>query len=72
MSKLFEDAVAEAARLPEATQEKIGQELRAYVEKLGRLRGDVEQGIRSLDAGAGKAIDIEDIIKRARARHDKA
>lgn len=70
MSKIFENAVAEAARLPETAQEKIGQELQAYVEKLHRLRGDVELGIRSLDAGAGKAVDIEDIIKRA--RHDKA
>lgn len=71
MSKVFQDAVAEAARLPEATQEKIGQELRAYVAKLGRLRGDIEEGIRSLDAGAGKAVDVEDVIKRVRARHDK-
>lgn len=71
MSKVFQDAVAEAARLPEATQEKIGQELRAYVAKLGRLRSDIEEGIRSLDAGAGKAVDVEDIIKRVRARHDK-
>ena len=72
MSKIFKDAVAEAARLPEATQEKIGRELRAYIEKLRQLRGDIEQGIRSLDAGAGKALDVEDVIKRARAPHDNA
>ena len=71
MSKAFREAVAEAATLPEAVQEKIGQELHAYVEKLRRLRGDIEQGIRSLDAGAGKSLDIEDVIKRARAPHDK-
>ncbi|MGO8920293.1 MAG: hypothetical protein ACLQJR_30710 [Stellaceae bacterium] len=72
MSKVFKDAVAEAARLPEAAQEKIGRELRAYVEKLRSLRSDIEQGVGSLDAGAGKTVDIEDVIKRARARHDKA
>jgi len=72
MSKAFRDAVAEAAALPEAVQEKIGQELHAYVEKLRRLRSDIEQGIRSLDAGAGKTLDIEDVIRRARARDGKA
>jgi hypothetical protein len=71
MSKVFKDAVAEAARLPEAAQEKIGRELRAYIDKLRGLRGDIERGSRWLDAGAGKALDIEDVIKRARARHDK-
>ncbi len=71
MSKTFKDAVAEAARLPEAAQEKIGRELRAYVEKLHRRHVDIEQGVRSLDAGSGKAIDIGDVIKRARARYDE-
>lgn len=71
MSKVFKDAVAEAATLPEAAQDKIGRELRAYLEKLHRLQGDIEQGIRSLDAGTGRAIDVEDVIERARARHDK-
>jgi len=68
VNRVFRDAVAEAARLPKAAQEKIGRELRAHVEKLHRLRGDIEQGARSLDAGAGKAVDIEEVIKRARAR----
>ena len=72
MSKVFTDAVAEAATLPEAAQDKIGRGLHAYVEKLHRLRGDIEQGIRSLDAGAGKTLDIEDAMKRARARYDEA
>jgi hypothetical protein len=65
VSKIFKDAVAEAASLPDAAQEKIGRELRAYVGKLRRLRGDIEQGVRSVDAGAGKAVDIEDVIARA-------
>lgn len=72
MSKVFREAVAEAAGLPEPVQEKIGQELHAYIEKLRHLRGEIEQGIHSLDAGAGKALDIEGVIKRARAPHDKA
>jgi hypothetical protein len=67
VSKVFKDAVAEAATLPEAAQDKIGRELRAYLDKLHRLQSDVEQGIRSLDAGAGKAINVEDLIEHSRA-----
>jgi hypothetical protein len=72
VSQVFKDAVAEAATLPDATQEKIGRELRAYLEKFHRLRDDVEQAIRSLDAGAGKTIDLEDVIERARGRAGEA
>ena len=69
MSKIFQDAVAEAATLPDALQDKIGQELHSYVGRLRRLRTDIAQGTQSLDRGAGQAVDIEAVIRRARARH---
>lgn len=72
MMKVLEMAIAEVADLPEAAQEKIGRELLAYAEKLRRLRADIDQGIRSLDAGLGRELDIEDVIRRARERHAKA
>jgi len=56
---MFSDAVAEAATLPEPIQEKIGQELHACIERLRSLRSDIEQGIRSLDAGAGTTLEID-------------
>jgi hypothetical protein len=31
------------------------------------VRADIEQGLRSLDAGLGKELEIEDVIARGRA-----
>ena len=72
MVKILEHALAEAAKLPTPAQEQIGRELLAHIEKLHALRADLEQGIRSLDAGEGRALDVEEAIARARARHDKS
>jgi hypothetical protein len=68
-AKILETAMMEVASLPEADQEKIGQELLTHVEKLRSLRAEIDKGIRSLDAGKGKKLNIEDVIRRARARH---
>lgn len=66
MTKTLERALAEAATLPEAAQDQIGRELLAHIEKLRALRADIDAGLRSLDAGRGRALDIEDVIRRAR------
>jgi hypothetical protein len=71
MVKTLERAIAAVANLPEDAQEKIGQELLAHVEKLRCLRSNIEQGIRSLDAGAGRELDVEEVIQRARRRNAK-
>ena len=71
MRRALKDAVAKAASLPEADQDKIGRELSAHVEKVRALRRDLEAGLRSLDAGRGKQVDVVDAIRRARARHGK-
>jgi hypothetical protein len=71
MTKTLEQAIAQIASLPEAEQDKIGRELLAHVEKLRNLRTDIEQGLRSLESGAGKPLDINDIIRRARALNAK-
>jgi len=65
-------AIAEIERLPEEAQERIGRELLAHVEKLRSLRAGLAKGVRSLDRGAGRQLDIEEVIKRARRRHAKA
>ena len=72
MVKTLERAMAEVERLPKDIQERIGRELLAHVEKLRSLRADIAKGIRSLDKGAGRELDIEDVIKRARKRYAKA
>jgi hypothetical protein len=69
MTKLFERAAAEVAKLPESEQDRIGQELIAHLEKLRRLRSDIDEGLRSLDAGEGRELDIEAVIARGRLRN---
>jgi hypothetical protein len=71
MTKLLDEAMAKVATLPPATQEKIGEELIAHVDKMERLRGELQKGVRSLERGEGKELDMTDVIKRARAQHDE-
>jgi hypothetical protein len=71
MTKMLERALAEAATLPEAAQDRIGRELLAHIEKLRRLRADIDTGLNSLDAGAGRELDIEEVIRRARDESGK-
>ena len=65
MVKTLEQAIAEIAELPAADQEEIGRKLLSHVEKLRALRREVDKGLRSLDAGEGKPLDIEDFIRQA-------
>ena len=72
MNKLLEQAFAAAAHLPEAEQDRLGQDVLAYLEKLRELRelrGEIDQGLRSLDEGAGRELDIDAVIARARRKH---
>ncbi|MBY0530560.1 MAG: hypothetical protein K2P86_01180 [Xanthobacteraceae bacterium] len=64
MVKTLEQAIAEVASLPDADQEQIGRRLLTHVEKLRQLRGKIDKGIRSLDAGKGTALDIEKFVRR--------
>lgn len=58
MVKALEQALAEVATLSEPAQERIGRELLAHVEKLRHLRSDIALGLRSLDAGRGRPVDL--------------
>jgi hypothetical protein len=69
MIKVLKEAIVEVATLPESDQELIGRELLVHVEKLRSLRADIAHGVRSLDVGKGKRLDIEDVISRARGRY---
>jgi hypothetical protein len=69
MAKALKEALAEVASLPEADQETIGRELLVHVEKLRRLRSDLERGVRSLDAGLGREVAVDEIIKQAHDRY---
>ncbi len=64
MVKTLEAAIAEVVALPEADQEQIGRQLLSHVEKLRSLREELDKGIRSLDAGQGRAVDIEEFVRQ--------
>ncbi len=67
MVKTLQKAIAEVASLPDSDQEEIGRKLLSHVEKLRQLRADIDRGIRSLDEGKGKPIDIEQFIEKMKA-----
>ncbi len=71
MVKTLELALAKAIALPEAAQEQLGRELLERIETLDGLRREIEVGIQELDAGLGEELDIDQIIKQARAEHAK-
>jgi hypothetical protein len=72
MVRTLEIAIAEVSNLPDADQEQIGQRLLSHVEKLRQLRVEVDKGIRSLDAGDGRPLDVEDFLARQNERHGRS
>ena len=69
--KTLEQAVAQAATLPDADQEQIGRQLLTHIEKLRQLREEIDKGLRSLDAGEGRPLDIESFLAVQNARHGR-
>jgi hypothetical protein len=69
MVRTLEIAIAEVSNLPDADQEQIGRQLLSHVEQLRHLRAEIDKGIRSLDAGEGKPLDIEDFLRRKNEGH---
>lgn len=67
--KTLAKAITEAATLPEADQEQIGRRLLSHIEKLRQLRHEIDKGIRSLDSGEGKALDLKEFLKAQNAKH---
>jgi hypothetical protein len=71
MVKALEQAIAEVANLPVADQEQIGRKLLSHVEKLRQLRVEIDKGIRQLDAGEGRPLDIEAFIRDLNDGHGR-
>ena len=69
--KVLKEAIDEVTNLPEADQEAIGQQLLSHVEKLRLLRVEIDKGLRSLDAGEGSELDIENFIRDKNAGHGR-
>jgi hypothetical protein len=68
MTKIMKEAIDEVSALPESDQETIGRQLLSHVEKLRRLRVEIDRGERSLDAGRGSELDIDTFVAQARER----
>ena len=68
MNATLKLAVAKVAELPEEAQERLGLELLDHLAALEKLRADLDVGIRQLDAGLGKPLDVEDVIRRGTER----
>lgn len=72
MTNALRQAFEKVSALPEAAQERIGEELLLHVEKVRRLRAELDKGARSLDHGEGQLLKVDDVIKRARAHYGRA
>lgn len=72
MVRTLEIAIAEISNLSAADQEQIGQQLLSHVEKLRQLRAEIDKGIRSLDAGEGKSLDVEAFLRAQHERHGRS
>ena len=70
MTKLLEEAIERVSALPKATQESIAEELIAHVESVEHLRAELQKGIDSLDHDLGREIEIEQLIRAARAQYE--
>ena len=69
MVEVLEQALAEMAALPLKDQERIGRQLLSHIEKLRQLREELDKGLRSLAAGEGKPLDIEQFLTEQNARY---
>ena len=56
--RTFARAIGEVAALPDADQERIGRQLLSHVEKLRRLREELDKGVRSLNPGKSTTLSI--------------
>jgi predicted transcriptional regulator len=57
MAKTLEQAIAQLCR-----------KLLSHVEKLNAPRAEIDKGLRSLDAGKGVAVNIEELILQKNSR----
>ncbi len=64
MIRILKEAMDQVANLSQADQEQIGRDLLSHVEKLRRLRAEIDKGLHSLNEGKGAPLDIEEFIRR--------
>jgi hypothetical protein len=65
----LEVAISKARSLPDAAREQIGRDVLLRIERLEKLRGDLQIGIDELEAGKGETIAMDDLKAEARQQH---
>jgi hypothetical protein len=71
MTNSLKEAMNRVSALPEAAQQSIAEDLIAHVEGVEHLRAERQKGIDSLERGGGHEIDIEQVIRTARAQYER-
>jgi hypothetical protein len=69
MTETLARAIAQISRLPDADQEAIGRKLLLHVERLQALRTEIDKGVRSLDSGKGRTLDMEEFLRKKNSGH---
>ena len=69
MVKTLELAISKAAELPEAAQEALGREMLRRIQALDELRAEIDIGIRELNAGLGRELNIEELLDQLHEEH---
>ncbi len=72
MTKILKLAMTKAAKLSPAAQEQLGRELLERIDTLEALRAEIEVGVKELEAGLGEPLDINELIKQARAEYGRS
>ena len=72
MVRALELAVEALGTLPAADQERMGRQLLSYIEKLLRLRIEIEKGARVLENEGGASLDVDDFLRQQNERHGRA
>jgi len=63
----FEIAISKAQELPEETREQLGRDVLFQIEKLERLRADLQVGIDQLNAGQGNELTSTRLFRKPAA-----
>ena len=72
MVRALELAIEALQSLPAADQERMGRQVLAHIEKLLRLRIEIDKGARLLEVEAGVPLDVDDFLRQQNERHGRA
>ncbi len=65
-------AVEALKNLPVADQERMGRQPSSYIEKLLRLRVEIDKGIRVLETDTCLPLDVDEFLMQQNMRHGRA